>query len=160
MVADAALRKGVDRDDLLDRTASGRGCRMAMRALRFADARSESAGESLSRVRIHTLGLPAPDLQRTLYDDRGHFIARVDFWWEEFRLAGEFDGMVKYGANLPRGQTPAMVIAQEKQREQQIMATRKFVVRWGWENLWKPGLDLLIRNMMVPGQRPDVENQP
>lgn len=153
MLADAALRKGVDRDELLERTASGRGCRMARRALEFADARSESAGESLSRVRIHNLGLPAPDLQRNLYDGRGRFIARVDFWWEEFRLAGEFDGAIKYGANLRPGQTPAEAIAQEKDREQQIITTDKYVVRWGWANLWKPGLDVLIRNMMVLGRQ-------
>lgn len=153
MVADAGLAKGLDRAELLERTAKGRGCRMAKRALLFADARSESAGESLSRVRIHQLGLPEPDLQRSLYDGRGRFLGRVDFWWEEFELAGEFDGLVKHGAGLSPGRTPASAITEEKLREQRIIAAGPFVVRWLWENLWKPGLDVLIRNMMVKRAR-------
>jgi len=36
------------------------GTRQARRAIAFLDARSESAGESVSRVRIHEAGLPAP----------------------------------------------------------------------------------------------------
>lgn len=149
MVADAGLAKGLDRDELLERTATGRGCRMAERALLFADPRSESAGESLSRVRIHQLGLPAPDLQRNLYDARGRLLGRADFWWEEFRLAGEFDGKVKYGGELVPGQTPAEAIMDEKFREQGMVMAGCHVVRWFWENLWKPGLDVLIRQAMA-----------
>ena len=32
-------------------------------------------------------------------------MARPDFWWEERGLAGEFDGMVKYGRLLRPGQS-------------------------------------------------------
>lgn len=149
MIADAGLAKGLDRDELLERTAKGRGCRMAERALLFADPRSESAGESLSRVRFHQLGPPAPDLQRNLYDARGGFLGRADFWWEEYSLAGEFDGKVKYGGGLVPGQNPAEAIMDEKFREQRMIAAGHYLVRWFWENLWKPGLDVLIRQAMA-----------
>lgn len=149
VVADAGLAKGLDRGELLERTAKGRGCRMAARALLFADPRSESAGESLSRVRIHQLGLPAPDLQHSLYDARGRFLGRTDFWWEEFSLAGEFDGRTKYADRLKPGQSPADAIMDEKFRERGIFGAGTFVVRWYWADLWKPGLDVLIRQAMA-----------
>lgn len=149
MIADVGLAKGLDRGELLERTAKGRGCRMAARALLFADPRSESAGESLSRVRIHQLGLPAPDLQRDLYDARGRFLGRTDFWWEEFRLVGEFDGKMKYADSLKPGQSPADAIMDEKFRERGMFGAGCYVVRWYWADLWKPGLDILIRQAMA-----------
>ena len=46
---------------------------------RLLDARSESAGESVSRVRIADEGLPAPQLQRQITNAYGRAIGRVDF---------------------------------------------------------------------------------
>ena len=49
----------------------------------FADARSESPGESWSRVLIHDLGFEPPQLQVEVQLPQG--IARVDFeWWGVF----------------------------------------------------------------------------
>ena len=47
---------------------------------------------------LHEQGLPKPDLQVEVYDDRGYFLARSDFGWIERRTLGEFDGQGKYGA--------------------------------------------------------------
>ena len=111
-----ALARGLSRDDLRRLTASGRGCRMAARALDFADPRAESPGESFSRARFSEWGLPAPQLQKSFVDETGRILARVDFWWEQFSLVGEFDGAVKYGELLEPGERVEDVVLAEKRR--------------------------------------------
>lgn len=73
------------------------GIRQARRAAMLFDPRSESPGESVSRVRLHEDGLPEPELQQEIYDGDGRFVARVDFCWKAQRTIGEFDGKIKYG---------------------------------------------------------------
>ncbi len=148
MIADAGLARGLDRARLLERTATGRGCRMARRALLFADARSESPGESLSRVRMEQAGLPAPELQTEFLNETGSVVARVDFWWEEFGLVGEFDGAVKYTGALTPGQPPMETLLAEKRREQRLQDAGSMIVRWTWPELWDGGLETRLRGAM------------
>lgn len=136
VVADAGLAAGLNKAELRARTAKGRGCRMAASVIDFADERAESAGESLSRVRIHRAGLAAPELQHKVFDDSGEFLGRLDFWWEEHGLGGEFDGMVKYSKLVPTGKSVEDVIRAEKEREQRIIASGVRVIRWTWRDLW------------------------
>ncbi len=150
MVADAALRSRLDRGELLRHVVGGRGCRMAAAALEFADARSESPGESLSRVRIHRAGVPVPTPQVELFDDFGNLVARVDFWWEAEGVVGEFDGMAKYGELLRPGQTAGDVIDAEKFREQALVAAGCKVIRWTWRDLWNGQLDYRLRHALDP----------
>ncbi len=145
MVADAGLARGLDPAELLALTEKGRGCRMARRALLFADPRAESPGESLSRVRIDAAGLPAPVLQRKVYSVNGIFLARVDFCWEEFGVIGEFDGATKYGELLKPGQSPSEVILDEKRREQLLLDDTWWVIRWTWAELWNNGFEARLR---------------
>lgn len=132
---DAALHLGGD-PDLLDRMlldATGRkGVRTARAALAFADRRAESVGESISRVRMAEVGLPAPGLQFEVFDRFGIWVARTDFCWRERRVVGEFDGKVKYDR---REAEVAEVVMSEKRREQAIRDAGWWVVRWGWEDL-------------------------
>jgi hypothetical protein len=79
------------------------GMRQARRAIAFLDARSESAGESVSRVRIHEAVLPTPVPQREIYGPDGRLVARL--CWEEQRTVGEFDGKIKCGRLLKPGQS-------------------------------------------------------
>jgi len=155
MVADAALRSRLDRGELLSSVVGGRGCRMAAAALEFADARSESPGESLSRVRIHRAGLPVPTPQAELVDDYGNLVARVDFWWEE-GVVGEFDGMVKYGELLRPGQTVEDVIDAEKSREQALVAAGCKVIRWTWRDLWNGQLEDRLGHALNPSDPSQV----
>lgn len=139
MIADVALARGLPRDALLGTTSAGRGCRMAAKALGFADPLAESPGESLSRVRFAEFGIPAPSLQQPLRGSDGRMV-RVDFYWELFRLIGEFDGAIKYGALLKPGQKVEDVVAAEKRREQSLRELDYKLVRWTWAELWHPGL--------------------
>jgi hypothetical protein len=98
----------------------------AAQAFGLCDGRAESPLETKGRLRLVASGLPLPELQVDLHDDRG-FIGRVDAWYEEAAVAVEFDGRVKY--DDPRGRTPAQVAWDEKRREDRIRSVDVRVVR-------------------------------
>jgi very-short-patch-repair endonuclease len=75
-----------------------RGVRRFERAVSLVDARSESQQESRLRVRLTLAGLPPPEVQFTILDDNGHFVARVDLAWPELRIAIEYDGLWHVGS--------------------------------------------------------------
>jgi hypothetical protein len=142
-MADHGLRAGVLTTRHLGDEAAAvgprRGALVARAVAAFATAASQSVGESLSRARMHELGIPAPLLQHEIRDGRG-LVGRVDFWWPGARLVGEFDGREKYhlgSATDPRA--AADRLWQEKQREDRIRATGCRVVRWTWADAWAGG---------------------
>lgn len=141
VAADAALRMGLPHDALADvagRAFGRSGTRAMGRVLRFADGRSESVGESRSRVCMRTAGLPEPDLQFEVRDAGGVLIGRSDFAWLGGRLLGEFDGKVKYGRFLRPGETAGDAVFREKRREDALRATGAGFVRWVWADLDHP----------------------
>jgi very-short-patch-repair endonuclease len=130
VAAEYALRKGlVTRAGLLEVHTScldWHGSRNAGRVIQFASDKSESAGESLSRIAFEAVGLPAPEQQVKIHDRRG-LIGIVDFLWEEQATIGEFDGRLKY-----TGQPNADVLYEEKRREDRLRALGFEVVRFGY----------------------------
>ncbi|NYF11579.1 hypothetical protein HDC94_002735 [Leifsonia sp. AK011] len=127
------IRTRVTRPELIDELSQGsaRGQSRCADAVELADGASGSAGESLSRVGIHLLGLPKPQLQHEFRDERGRIV--VDFWWPEFGLVGEFDGVGKYQRDeFRKGRTPGEVVVDEKLREDRLRALGPHVTRWGW----------------------------
>lgn len=127
VTADGALARGVERDEL-ERVLAGcgrwPGVTAARTAVAFADGRAESALESLSRVRFHEHGLPAPELQVVLFDEDGA-IGRVDHYWAAVRVVGEADGALKYARQED--------LFAEKRREDRLRDARHEVVRWTWD---------------------------
>jgi hypothetical protein len=115
--------------------AGTRGSRTAARAVAFADGRSESVGESRSRLVLHRLGLAPTALQLVCRDAGGSSLGRADFGWEDERVVGEFDGRVKYGRLLRPGQDPGDVVFEEKRREDAFRDAGWGVVRWTWTDL-------------------------
>lgn len=138
VTADAALRAGLVTRESLDcallRATGWRGVPAARRVIAFADGRSESVGESRSRVAIWHAGLLPPTPQWEVWH-RGILLGRVDFAWPERRLVAEFDGRVKYGRLLLSGQHPGDVVFAEKLREDAIRAAGFAVKRWTWHDL-------------------------
>lgn len=135
-VVDRALRYGVDRESLLALLASEPGRRgnpAAAAAIRFGDARSESAGESHSRVQMAAAGLPAPKLQFMVRD--AHGTMRCDFAWPELGVVGEFDGRIKYGRLLKPGDSVEEVLLRERQREVRLVRCGWEVIRLCWSDL-------------------------
>ncbi|MFP7834070.1 hypothetical protein [Marisediminicola sp. LYQ134] len=116
---------------------SPKGSARARRVLAFADPRSDSAGESLSRVTMSLLGFAPPELQREFRDRAGSMFA--DFWWPsahggEAGIVGEFDGVGKYlRSDMLGAHSTADALMAEKRREDRIRALGPRVVRWGWD---------------------------
>jgi predicted transcriptional regulator of viral defense system len=142
VIVDAALAtRRTTRDqlaDCLDRLGAVPGVRRAAHVVAFADGRSESVGESRSRVLLKRLGLPAPALQVRVRRPDGSEIARCDFGWEETRTVAEFDGRIKYGRLLRPGQEPGDVVFEEKLREDEIRDNGLKVARWIWREIDTP----------------------
>jgi hypothetical protein len=136
---DAALHgRLLDHDTLRARLfdiAGTPGSRSATRAVTFADGRSESVGESRSRVILARWGLAPSTLQYTVRTTSGDLIGRADFAWEDRGVVGEFDGRVKYGRLLRPGQDPGDAVFEEKRREDAVRDEGWGVVRWVWSDL-------------------------
>lgn len=131
VAADSALRRGATREELTRVALDCRhyeGIGRAVRACLFADPGAESVLESVSRVRLVALGLPAPSLQAEVYDGNG-FIGRTDMWWAALRVAGEVDGRIKYTQPYA-DRDPDEILWREKLRMQRMETAGLEVVRW------------------------------
>ncbi|MGY1715935.1 hypothetical protein ACI78R_15840 [Geodermatophilus sp. SYSU D01106] len=158
VLLDAALAAGRctagELAEALDRSHGRPGVRSAARAVSFADRRSESVGESRSRVLLDRLGLQPTGLQHTVHTTDGVRIGRTDFVWEHRRVVGEFDGRVKYGRLLRPGQDPGDAVFEEKRREDAIRDEGWGVVRWTWGELGNPvRLGERVRRALARGGR-------
>jgi hypothetical protein len=140
--ADRALRLGLARSDLdaaLGRQAGCHGVQRSRRMAQFADPRSESVGESVSRVRCLEEMLPVPALQYEVRDPSGRLVGRADLCWPALRTLGEFDGRAKYGRLLGPADRIEDVVYREKLREDALRDLGWQVVRWTWSDLYRPG---------------------
>jgi hypothetical protein len=105
------------------------GVRRAQRALRYSDGRAESPLESVSRLTVHAVGLPAAEPQCEIRDLAGRFLGRLDLYWDEFGVGGEADGRDKYDTRD--------ALWAEKERQESIERTGLVIVRWGWDVAWR-----------------------
>jgi len=147
VAADRALTLGLTAEELnsaLGRAAGRRGAGTARRVVGFADGRSESVGESRSRVLLAELGLEATEIQLPVLDGQ-RLVGRVDFAWPEHRTVGEFDGRSKYGRLLRHGEDAGEVVFREKVREDLLRELGWEVVRWIWSELSQP--DVIERRL-------------
>lgn len=135
VVADSALRLGVDRhacESVARDCARWPGIRKAREVIAFADRRAASPLESISRVAFRDLGLPPPEPQVTLaWDDFGNPRIIVDFYWEDYSVVGEADGLLKYDDSEP------LTLRAEKLRQEELEAMGYVVVRWTWDDIWR-----------------------
>lgn len=142
VLADSALRSGrvtpATLAAVLEAAEGWPGVESAREVVDFADGRAESALESVSRVSIDEIGLPAPDLQVTLGDASGA-AGRVDFLWREHRTIGEADGLGKY---VDRADKIA-----EMRRQERLEAMGFEVVRWGFADVAPSRLPELRRRI-------------
>lgn len=159
VAADWALQHGATTESLrtaLEELAPKRGRARAEAVIAFADAASGSVGESFSRVLIERAGFPRPLLQ-VGFEDAGGLIGYVDFFWPDFRLIGEFDGLEKYSKQAYlAGRVPSEVVTDEKIREDRLRATETEpgVSRWIWLTLMAPpALERQLRGAGLPSGR-------
>lgn len=129
-----------------------RGRRRAAWVIEFADPLSQSVGESWSRIAIHRIGAPPPQLQVRILTRLGERFP--DFLWERpgmRPLGGEFDGKMKYGVIASaNGEQPVDVVVREKERED---ALREHIdtLHWMWEAAQHPErLRSMLQQAHVP----------
>ncbi|MFC9432537.1 hypothetical protein [Nocardia sp. NPDC057030] len=139
-IGDSALRQGHTtvgelREQVMRRR---RGWRLATRVIEFLDGRSESVGESRSRVLLQRAGLPEPELQARIFTDDEICVARVDFLFAGMGVIGEFDGDVEYGDGSPDPHLPLPMTIAEQNRADRLRALGWSVVRWSWADLADP----------------------
>jgi hypothetical protein len=155
--ADSALHRHPDLVEPLAELTSvlGRrpGSRRARMALELADGRSQSPGESYSRVLFFRHRLPPPVPQYPVVDATGGTIGFADFGWEEDRHLGEFDGKIKYGRLLRPGQTAGDVVFSEKRREDKMRGELYGMTRWTWPDLMPDRSRAFIKRLNMDRER-------
>lgn len=125
-----------------------RGRRNASAAARFATANSESVWESASRVVIQELGFPPPILQQEFVWSASVGY-RVDFWWPDHGVIGEFDGFVKYRGGSGAADESARVLVAEKVREDRLRSMSAGFARWVASDVSHP--ERLARILVTAG---------
>jgi hypothetical protein len=131
VVADSALRAGVTRRELeavAADCARWPGIRGARQVIAFANGLADSPLESISRVVFAAAGLPVPRLQVPIGDPEWPD-GIVDFFWAEYGVIGEADGLLKYD--------DAYALRAEKLRQEALEARGYVVVRWTWDDIWR-----------------------
>lgn len=131
---DAALHDGLvtldEIEDCLRFCWNWPGIGRAQRAVRLSDGRAESPLESVSRLVLRRLRLPPPEPQRVIFDGYGRYVARPDFYWDEYGVFGEADGRVKYAED-----DGADILMREKERHELLEDLGLEGVRWGWTHV-------------------------
>jgi very-short-patch-repair endonuclease len=126
---DALLhRRLTTKEDIIAAAEDAMALASVVLVLAQTDERAESALESISRIVLRLLGVETPELQHDIRDAEGKFVARVDFWWARYRVAGEADGLLKYDAD-------SGALRREKLRQEAIEQTGVRVVRWTWDEI-------------------------
>ncbi|MEO8219411.1 MAG: type IV toxin-antitoxin system AbiEi family antitoxin domain-containing protein [Specibacter sp.] len=135
VIGDHALRNGARLEAMwamVNAIPGRRGVRKARRVLRALDERSESPGETRTRLIIADMGIEQPALQLEL-----HVAGRVyrpDFAWVDRKVIVEFDGDQKYFAYRPT----AEALLEERKRERRLMEDGWRFVRLEWRDLSHP----------------------
>lgn len=151
VAADAALHRGMVSMADLASTLEGREHHPAHglmeRVTELADARTESPGESLTRLVLGGLGYVALP-QVVIRDTTGAFLGRVDFLIEGTRVIIEFDGMSKYAS--------VDDLVAEKRRELRLRRAGYTVVRLVWADLDRPGRIRVMIEAALASERRDT----
>jgi predicted transcriptional regulator of viral defense system len=104
-----------------------RGIARAAEVVRFADMNAESPLESIGRTGFRDCGLPPPELQVQL-GNTYEPIARVDFYWKQYRTAAEADGAMKYDVDPGR--------ARRQLRRDVLLRTEGYeIVHFTWQDI-------------------------
>lgn len=136
IIGDHALRTGASIDTLrrlLEESTAIRGGRRALDLLDALDGRSESAGETRTRLLLRSFGLDAFRPQVEIMTAHGMF--RADFADPESRVIIEFDGSAKYVDYKPTEE----VLLAERRRENALQELGWAVFRINWQHLDRPG---------------------
>ena len=151
VIIDGLLHAGETSAELLERRAEGMNhdphSLTVPLVLGRADARHESAGETLTEFRLRAAGMAKPVPQVEILS-RGHLVARVDLAWPELGVFLEFDGKEKYLKHRREGETVVDAVLREKRREERICRRTGWrCIRVTWADLYRP--ELIVARIMA-----------
>jgi hypothetical protein len=115
------------------------GADQARWSLALCDARSESPGETWTRLLLREAGLPSTDLQISVFDESGRFVGCADGGIPQWGVLWEYDGVAKYDTLLKPGQTALDAVLAEKRREGRFVELGWLVIRVINTDLRPPG---------------------
>jgi very-short-patch-repair endonuclease len=92
MALHARLIRRAELKEWVDRRAGRKGVGTERLILDLAEAATESPMETRLRLLLVLNGLPRPEVQVTIRDERGSFLGRADLYYREHRLGLEYDG--------------------------------------------------------------------
>jgi len=155
VIGDRALRKGADLPRMrrsLEQSGIKRGSRRAQTLLGALDARSESAGETRTRLLLREAGIDGFEPQYELRTPAGLF--RADFADPSRRVIIEFDGKGKYIDFEPTDE----VLLTERARENALAEEGWIFVRLQWPHLASPAD--VTRRVLAATARARIQNRP
>jgi hypothetical protein len=154
IIGDAAVKKNsalrADVEALLGTCTGWPFTERARHRLPQLDGRHESPLESVSFVEMRENDLPLPEPQVEIFDEQGWLVGRGDFYWQQYGVLGEADGLMKYDLG-PDRQDGRRALVEEKRREDRLRALRLHVVRWGLAELRRPGWAQWLRQELAKG---------
>ena len=133
----------------------GRGKRRAIEALSLLRQGAESRPESLTRLLLVGAGLPEPELNVSLYNETGQFLARVDMLYRRYRVVVEYDG--------DQHRTDQAQFDRDLGRLDDLAGNGWRVVRIGGRALFRDPADVVVRvrrALAAAGWTPDTPPLP
>ncbi len=127
------------------RRGNGRHVRVMRRALVRVRRGSDSPMETRARLAFAEGGLPEPELNATIRDSRGQWLARVDFLWRDARLIVEYQS--EFHADNRRRE------ADEARRRQLEAAGYRVIFITAATILRESARDELCRDLLAAGRR-------
>lgn len=144
-IADATTaRLNIDSEELSELVSkighSRPGVRRALKTVLWANALSESGGESMARAIMIEHGFMLPELQVNIKNsNKSEGNWRVDFFWklpDGTTVAGEFDGTEKYtNPEMTHGNNAIQVMSAERIRESRITLAVDRVMRFSYADV-------------------------
>jgi very-short-patch-repair endonuclease len=92
MAFHARLIQRAELSEWVDGRAGRKGIASERRVFELAEAATESPMETRLRMLLVMNGLPRPEVQVPIQDERGSFLGRPDLYYREHRLGLEYDG--------------------------------------------------------------------
>ncbi|MDO5729835.1 MAG: hypothetical protein Q4P71_09470 [Actinomycetaceae bacterium] len=140
--------------NIITRLKDRRYTKRMLKNLELVSPWSESAGETITKLRMLEAGLPRAIQQQQISTSSATYFA--DFCFPCERIVVEFDGLVKYREAHPHAptSTPLRILEDVKraldQRERDIKVAFPTIVRITWAQLWDLRVFILLRRLLNP----------
>ena len=147
MLSDTATHRGLTTVARLnaaaDRCAGRAGIKTFRRVIHLTEPKTESPMETRLRMVLMNADVPRPSVQVELYDRHGEFLARVDLYFREQRLAIEYDGGVHKSS-----------VAEDNRRQNRLLAEGIQILRFTASDVYNRPLVIVEQVRAMVNRKP------